>query len=172
MVSSTFACVRVFCVVAWFAALKVRMEQWARTVGDLSHFPSFSGVRVDAKKISHHRGALPSSSCSAARVRGATYGATRCTHSVWSASVGWGMEVVDLFCGLGGFAAGALQVEGCSVVLGVDQVCHGRGPCSLPDLHTPPSRPLPPCRVLPKPTRSCSPLHTHTTRRRRRTPCR
>jgi site-specific DNA-cytosine methylase len=40
------------------------------------------------------------------------------------------MEVVDLFCGLGGFAAGALQVEGCSVVLGVDQVCRSR--CHAP----------------------------------------
>ena len=30
------------------------------------------------------------------------------------------MEVVDLYCGLGGFAAGALEVPGCTVVLGVD----------------------------------------------------
>ncbi len=52
------------------------------------------------------------------------------------------MEVVDLFCGLGGFAAGALEVEGCSVVLGVDQVCHIRGHDPyLMSMRLPPSLP-------------------------------
>lgn len=79
------------------------------------------------------------------------------------------MEVVDLFCGLGGFAAGALQVEGCSVVLGVDQVCHIRGHDPyLMSMRLPPSLP----HVLPHadapPLSPSFPL----SRQRRRTPCR
>ena len=54
-------------------------------------------------------------------------------HTVVLAVIGFVMRVIDLYCGLGGFSAGAIEA-GAEVILGVDNV--RAAACARSSLHS------------------------------------